>query len=206
MTDPLYTHLAILADRSASMQGIHTDMNGAIRKLLVDQSKEDGYCVVDITTFDAVVEFPYEHVRPDEVKKDIIEPRGRTALNDAIGMTIIRLGKYFAELDEENRPATVIFAIVTDGMENASREFTLSQVRDLIKIQTEKWNWTFMYLGANVDVDSVVHSYGLNPNMSMAYTATAASVGTASGGLSANIARVRKGKVDGFTDEERDNA
>ena len=87
MTDSNYTHLALIVDRSGSMITIANDMNGAIRQLLSDQAKEPGYIKVDITTFDTVIEHPYIEVRPDDVKQDVIIPRGATALNDAIGLS-----------------------------------------------------------------------------------------------------------------------
>lgn len=205
MTDSEYTHIAIIADRSGSMHGIHTDMNGAILELLANQAKEPGYCLVDVTTFDDKIERPFFNVRPDDVKGTLIEPRGSTALNDAMGRTIIALGERFKDMAEGDRPGKVIVVVVTDGMENASKEFSTKQIRSMIEEQTNQWGWTFMYLAANVDVDQVVGDYGFSPKMSSGYVATAGGVGKMSKGLHSNMSRVRAGDSSGWTDEERED-
>lgn len=204
MTDKDYTHIAIVADRSGSMQGIHTDMNGAITRLLQEQAKEPGYRLVDITTFDDKVEHPYTNVRPDDVKGEIIQPRGSTALNDALGYTIVELGVRFEAMAEEDRPSTVIIVVVTDGMENSSKEYTLAQVKALIEHQTENYGWTFMYLAANVDVETTSRAYGFDPNMAAGYVATASGVAHTSNALHSNMSRVANGVRTGWTDEERE--
>lgn len=206
MTNKDYTHIALVVDRSGSMQGIHTDMNGAILKLLADQAEQPGQCLVDIMTFDTEFEHPYFGAKPEDVKGDIIVPRGSTALNDAIGNTIARLGERFSLLDENARPGTVIVVIVTDGMENASREYTTEQVKRMVDEQTEKWNWVFMYLAANVDAFETGAGYGMKANMSSGYVASRSGVTNSYLAASSNITRVRGGDFSGFTEEERDAA
>lgn len=205
MTDSEYTHIAIVADRSGSMHGIHTDMNGAILELLEQQAKEPGFCLVDVTTFDDVVERPFFNVRPDDVKGEIIVPRGSTALNDAVGQTIVALGERFKDMAEGDRPGKVIFVVVTDGMENASREYSTADVKRMIEEQTNQWGWTFMYLAANVDVQKVAGDYGFSPKMSAGYVASAGGVGKMSKGLHSNMSRVRAGDSSGWTEDERED-
>jgi uncharacterized protein YegL len=206
MTDSEYTHIAIVADRSGSMHGIHTDMDGAIKELLATQAKEPGYILVDVVTFDTEVQFPYSDARPDDVKAQIIEPRGMTALNDAVGKTIVSLGEKLAAKAEEDRPAHVIVVVVTDGAENASREYTLEQVRALVQEQTDRWGWNFIYLAANVDAFGTAAGYGFNASNAMGYVPTAKGAKSGIRSASASISRTRSGLSGDFTEEERDGA
>jgi hypothetical protein len=206
MTDSSLTHLAIVADRSGSMNGIHTDMNGAIRQLLAEQAKLPGAVIVDITTFDTTVEFPFVGVRPDDVKVDVIVPRGSTALNDALGMSIVRLGERLAALDEDDRPGKVIFVVVTDGMENASREYSDAQVKALVTEQTEKWGWEFLYLAANVDAFATGRGYGFGHAQTISFAADSDGTQSVVAAASGYVTRSRSGLVADFTDEEREAA
>jgi uncharacterized protein YegL len=206
VTDKDYTHLAFVVDRSGSMNGIHTDMNGAITKMLSDQQGQPGYCLVDITTFDTIVERPYTNVRPDDVKGEIIVPRGGTALHDAIGLTVVALGERFAKMDEEDRPGQVILVVVTDGMENSSREWTGPQIKALVEEQTERWGWKFVYLAANVDAFATGAGMGIPKGSTIAFAAS--SVGTQSvyDSTSGLVSRMRSGGPSEYTQEEREEA
>ena len=206
MTDQDYTHIAIVVDRSGSMHGIHTDMDGAIKTLLADQAKEPGYVLVDVVTFDTVVEFPYTDARPDDVKGQLIVPRGMTALNDAVGKTIADLGAKLAAKDEDERPAHVIVVVVTDGMENSSREYTLAQVQKMVLEQQEKWGWNFLYLAANVDAFATGAGYGFAAGQTINYAATAGGTESVIATASASMTRTRSGLDGDFTDEEREAA
>jgi len=206
MTDPNLTLIAIVADRSGSMSQIARDMNGGITTLLAEQAKVPGTVIVDITTFDDVVEHPYEWTRPDDVKADIIVPRGRTALNDAVGATIVRLGERLAALPDDERPGKVVIVVVTDGAENASVEYTLEQVRALVTEQTERWGWEFIYLAANVDAFATGAGYGFAKGQTMSYAPTASGAGQSFAAASASITRSRFGQAADFTDAERHNA
>lgn len=212
MTDSQYTHIALVVDRSGSMHGIHTDMNGAILKLLADQAKEPGYALVDITTFDDVIEFPHVNSRLDDVKGEVIVPRGSTALLDAVGKTIVNLGERFAAMEEDERPGTVIFVIVTDGMENASREWTREQIKALVELQTQNYGWTFMYLAAGVDAfatgsgmgfarGQTISVAGSSDTWAASYAATSANMST----MRANASRGVKSAVD-YSDDQREAA
>lgn len=206
MTDPNLTRLVILADRSGSMQGIQSDMNGAIRQLLAEQAKEPGAILVDVVTFDTHVEHPYTGVRPDDIKSDIIVARGGTALNDALGEAIVRLGEELANTAEDDRPGHVIFVVVTDGEENSSREYTATQVKAMVEEQIDKWGWTFMYLAANVDAFLTGASYGFRPGQTISYAADRDGTQSVIATASAGVTRTRSGLATDFTDEEREAA
>jgi len=206
MTDANLTRLVILADRSGSMQIIQSDMNGAIRQLLADQAKEPGAILVDVVTFDTIVENPYTGVRPDDIKTDIIHARGGTALNDALGSTIARLGEELAELEEDDRPGHVIFVVVTDGEENSSREYTAPAVKAMVEEQQDKWGWTFLFLGANIDSFAVAGGYGIRPGSTINYAPTREGTQSVIATASAGVTRTRSGLATDFTEEEREAA
>lgn len=206
MTDPNLTLIVLVADRSGSMASIAADMNGGIRSMLAEQASQPGTCIVDIWTFDSTVEHPYDWVRPDDVKADVILPRGSTALNDATGTAIVSVGERLASLDEEDRPGKVIFVIVTDGMENSSREYSHEQVRTLVTTQTDSYGWEFLYLAANVDEFATGAQYGYSANQTLGYAATSGGAQSAVAVASAGITRSRLGGAADFTDAERQEA
>ncbi len=94
-------------------------------------------------------------------------PNGGTALLDTLGDAINDLGSYFKGMPEENLPGKVLFVILTDGQENASKFFTKSKIKDMISHQTLKYSWEFIYLGANQDAISEGSSYGILGTNSM---------------------------------------
>lgn len=212
MTDKDYTHLALIVDRSGSMSTIAKDMNGGITQLLSDQAKEPGYCVVDITTFDTLIEHPFEGVRPDDVKGDIILPRGGTALNDAIGVTIVTLGERFEKMPEDERPGLVIVVIVTDGEENSSREYTTEQAKALVERQQTEWGWKFIFLAANVDAFATAGGYGIAKGSTMNFAPSAAGVTNSYGSASRKMSETRVATASGldndvqFDEKDREEA
>lgn len=206
MTDQSYTHLALLVDRSGSMATIASDMNGGITQLLADQAKLPGTIRVDITTFDDKIEHPYQDVTPEQVTGPVLVPRGMTALNDALGQTIVTLGERFAALVEDDRPGTVIFVVVTDGAENASHEYTDQQVRALVLEQQERWNWQFIFLAANIDAFATGTHYGFSQAQTMQYAPTAHGAAQSFAAASAGVTRTRSGLDADFTQDERDAA
>jgi hypothetical protein len=98
--------------------------------------------------------------------------RGTTALLDAVGKTILDVGDRLFHTSEEERPGKVIFVITTDGQENASREFTYVSVKNLIERQQEKYNWEFIFLGANIDAAKEAGSIGIESNNAYTFEAS----------------------------------
>lgn len=207
MTDQNKTYLCIIADRSGSMQALAGDMNGAITALLEEQGKQPGELHVDVVRFDTDVETLYEDVRADDVKNAIIEPRGSTALNDALGITIVRLGEKFEAMSEDERPGHVLVVVVTDGYENASHEYTTSQVKALIEKQTNQFGWEFLYLATNVDAFETGDQYGFGRGQTIAFAASPDGAHSVVASASAYATRSRlSDDVTEFTDAERASA
>lgn len=203
MTDSNYTHLALILDRSGSMSSIARDMNGGIKTLLGEQAAQPGRIVVDVTLFDDKVERPYVGVSPADIEDHLIVPRGGTALLDAVGVTVTKLGEYFATLDESERPGNVVVIVVTDGEENSSREWSAEDVKTLVAKQESEFNWTFSYLAANVDAFATGGQYGFAAGQTMNYVPTAAGAAGVFASASAGITRSRLGGVADYTEDER---
>ena len=88
-------------------------------------------------------------------------PGGCTAMNDAIATTINKIGKWLSEMPEEDRPSKNLIVIMTDGEENSSKEYTLAKVQEMIKHQTEKYDWTFVYMGMDISNAKAANSLGI---------------------------------------------
>jgi len=132
MTDPTYTHLAFLLDRSGSMQSIRSDIEGGFDAFIAEQRGAAGRCTVTLAQFDTDYEVTYLDLPIDQVPPLDLRPRGRTALLDSIARLVNDTGAHLAALPEHERPGTVIVGIMTDGHENASREWTHPAVKALI--------------------------------------------------------------------------
>jgi hypothetical protein len=134
-------------------------------------------------------------------------PRGSTALLDAIGRTISDVRSLIEALEPNRRPGHIVFAVITDGMENASKEWSRLQVMDSVKARIDE-GWNFTFLGANQDAIQEGGSVGVAAGASLTYDASGAGTRAAMSGLSASIGRMRRGeaaKVE-FTDQERRQA
>lgn len=169
MTNPDLTHIEFVLDRSGSMHSIRTDIEGGFDAFIADQRTHPGQCTVSLAQFDNEYETVFTAMDVNEVPALNLVPRGSTAMLDAIGRSISALGSRLAALPEAERPGTVIFAIMTDGMENSSREFTHEGVKDLITTQEQTYNWQFLYMGADQDAIEVGASIGVPADRSLTY-------------------------------------
>jgi Mg-chelatase subunit ChlD len=201
------TLLVLVVDRSGSMESIRSDMEGGIKTLLEEQAREAGSCLVTLVQFDDVYELLAQGVPVAELEPYRLIPRGSTALLDAIGRTISDVRARIEALDPNRRPGHIVVAVVTDGMENASKAWNRLQVMDSVKARISE-GWDFSFLGANQDAIQEGGSVGVAAGASLTYDASAAGTRSAMSGLSASIGRVRRGetaKVE-YTDQERRQA
>lgn len=213
MTDNNYTHIAVVLDRSGSMASIKSDMDGAFNSLIEDQRKVEGRATVSLVQFDDTVETVYSFLHLSEVPKLDLQPRGLTALLDALGRTINETGVALRDMPEATRPGKVIFVVITDGLENRSREFTRDTVRRLIERQRSEFSWEFLYLGANQNAIQEGAKYGFLADQSIAYAAsshgTQSVVGSTSGLLKSYRGATAQGIATagiGYSDEDRQDA
>lgn len=156
------TEIICLLDRSGSMSSIKDDMEGGFNEFIRKQRKETvDDCVVSLYQFDDDYDVVYEGKALGYVPNLRLEPRNCTALLDAIGKTINNAGHRFNVMREDNRPGKIIFVVITDGLENASKEFTRAKIMDMIKHQRENYNWQFVFIGANQDSIQTGNAYGM---------------------------------------------
>jgi hypothetical protein len=132
MTDSALTHVYVLLDRSGSMSSIADDTIGGFAAFVREQQAVAGRCRLSLAQFDDVYERVYAAVDIAEVPPLRLQPRGRTALHDAMVRLIGEAGAELAALPEEERPGTVLVAVLTDGHENASREASGAAVKALV--------------------------------------------------------------------------
>lgn len=172
-----YSHITMVIDRSGSMKSIRQATEESINGFINAQREVKGTATFTLLKFDYDFDFVYQMRPLDKVGSNFqLEPRGSTALLDAIGIAIIDTGKALAALAESERPDSVICVIVTDGEENASREFSVTQIKKMIEEQTQKYNWTFLFLGANQDAILTANEFGIGQGNAITFNASAKGV------------------------------
>ena len=132
------TELVFILDRSGSMSGLESDTIGGYNSLLKKQKKEDGECIITTVLFDDKYELLHDRINirgvaPITEREYFV--RGMTALLDAIGRTINKIVNAQMHTTEDQRPEKTMLVIITDGMENASREYGYDKVRKMIEYQ-----------------------------------------------------------------------
>lgn len=192
------TEIVFILDRSGSMSGLESDTIGGFNSMIAKQQKEEGEAIVSTVLFDDETDVIHDRVAIGDVKKLTEEDyyvRGCTALLDAVGGAIHHIGNVHKYAREEDRPAKTLFVITTDGLENASRHYSFKDVKKLIKRQQEKYNWEFLFLGANIDAIEVAGNMGISRDRAANYNCD--EVGTALNYqvLEAAVTRVRKCKA-----------
>ena len=192
------TEIVFILDRSGSMSGLESDTIGGFNSMIAKQQKEEGEAIVSTVLFDDETDVIHDRVAISEVKKLTEEDyyvRGCTALLDAVGGAIHHIGNVHKYAREEDRPAKTLFVITTEGLENSSRHYSFKDVKKLIKRQKEKYNWEFLFLGANIDAIEVAGNMGISRDRAANYNCD--EVGTALNYqvLEAAVTRVRKCKA-----------
>ncbi|WP_034759504.1 vWA domain-containing protein [Rossellomorea vietnamensis] len=173
-----YTEIIFLLDRSGSMCGLEQETIGGYNSFIEKQRKLSGQTLVTTVLFDDKVEQLWSGVEAGKVEltREEYFVRGCTALMDAVGKTIIEVGNRLSRMAEGQRPGKVIFVITTDGMENASVEFSASQVKDLINQQQQGYNWEFIFLGANIDAAEEAMNIGIDKGSAYQFEASSKGV------------------------------
>lgn len=168
------TEIVFILDRSGSMAGLEEDTIGGFNSMLEKQKKIEGEALVSTVLFDDRFEVLHQRVPLVNVKSMTSEDyfvRGTTALLDAIGRGITKIGNVQKYSSEELKAEKVIFVIITDGMENASREYSAEKVKEMVEKQKEKYGWEFIFLGANIDAVETARSFGINKDRAANYHA-----------------------------------
>ena len=166
------TELVFILDKSGSMSGLEKDTIGGFNSLLDQQRKVDGECVITTVLFDNRYELLHDRidiraVHPITGKEYFVG--GSTALLDAIGKTIHKIGAVQKNTTEDYRAEKVMFVIITDGEENASRNYSSMQIREMIQRQKERYGWEFIFLGANIDAVETAGRFGIDADRAVDY-------------------------------------
>ena len=174
------TELVFILDRSGSMNGLEQDTIGGFNSMLKKQRLESSEAYVTTVLFDNRVEFLHDRLPmqqvPSMTEKDYTV-RGSTALLDAVGSTIKHIARIHKYAHPDHKPTSTLFVIITDGMENASRQYTYDKVKEMITHEQEKYGWEFLFLGANIDAAAEGARFGIPADHSVTYKCDA--VGTA---------------------------
>lgn len=161
----LKTELVFILDRSGSMCGLEKDTIGGFNSMLNKQKKEEGEAYITTVLFDDNFDVLHNRIAIKDVnnltEKDYYV-RGTTALLDAIGKTINKVKHTQKLLPEKDKADKVIFVITTDGMENASCEFSSNKIKKLVTEQQEFFDWEFIFLGANIDAINTAKAFGIH--------------------------------------------
>ena len=189
--------VVFILDRSGSMGGLESDTIGGFNSMLEKQRKIEGKAFITTVLFDDQYELLHDRVNIAKVN-NITEKeyfvRGSTALLDAIGKTIAKEKAIQDTLGKNQKADKVLFVIITDGLENASKEYNSSTVKKLIETQKEKYGWEFLFLGASIDAIETANTIGISAERAVNYKSD--SIGTKKNydTLNKAVEEVRSGK------------
>ena len=168
------TELVFILDRSGSMAGLEKDTIGGFNAMIEKQKAEAGEAYISTVLFDNYSEVIHDRVDIQKLapmtRKDYYV-RGCTALLDAVGGAIHHIGNVHKYAREEDRPERTLFVITTDGMENASRQYSYQRLKAMIERQKEKYGWEFIFLGANIDAAKEAARFGIDKDRAANYHA-----------------------------------
>ena len=167
-----FTELVFILDKSGSMAGLESDTIGGFNAMLKKQKALDGQCRITTVLFDNHYQLLHDRIDIQAVSpmtEKEYQVGGCTALLDAIGRTIQKLVHVQRSTAEEFRAENVMFVIITDGAENASREYSAAKVKEMIKHQREKYSWEFVFLGANIDAVETAGRFGIAEDRAVDY-------------------------------------
>lgn len=191
------TDITVLLDRSGSMQSIADDTIGGFNAFLAEQKAQPGDATLSLVQFDSegydvVIDAKPLADAPNLTTKTF-QPRASTPLLDAMGRVITDAGARFKAMAEGERPENVVVVVITDGHENASREFTAERIKAMVTHQTDVYKWSFIYLGANQDAILVARYMGITMDSAATYTADPHGTRAAYAGASAMLMQARRG-------------
>ena len=188
------TEIAYILDRSGSMHDMVEPAIAGFNRFLKEQQDAPAEARLTLVLFDDEYLVPHQSVPIDEVSgldTTTYVPRSMTALFDAIGRTIVDLGKKLDALPQSERPGQVIVAIFTDGLENASTDYDLPKISEMIRHQQDTYKWTFLFLGANQDAIATAGRMGIDRKNSSTVHYSCKGVRSSSASISRKMSALR---------------
>lgn len=203
-----FTRIAVILDRSGSMQVVRDATIEGFNEFVKGQKAEPGDATLKLVQFNTDYEEVFDKPiqKAHKLSRESFQPIGGTALLDAQGRTIDELGKELAALPEHERPSKVIVVTITDGEENSSLNYTRAQVAEMIEHQREVYGWDFVFLGANQDAVKVAATMNIPVYSAMSYSASNLGTQNMMAAVSNYVGVSRSMKSAAFTDEERGQA
>lgn len=186
------THIAVVLDRSGSMESMKREIIGGFNNFIKEQKEVPGTATMTLVQFDDQID-RLASFKPlgdmQELNDSTYQPRGCTKLYDAIGLTVNSVKDEIAK--SEAKPDKVLVVILTDGMENASQEYETDSIKSLLEAQ-QKEGWEFTFIGANQDAILTARGIGLaNAASNLTYAATPKGAMNMMASLSATTASFR---------------
>ena len=185
------SEIIFILDRSGSMYNLVDDVVGGFNSFIDEQKKDPENSFFTLVTFSDTYDISLDTVPISEVstmKQSDYRPGGNTALNDAIGHILQKKIASYSTMDDS--PKRVVVAIMTDGHENASKEFNASKIKEMVNDLTAK-EWTFMFLAANIDAFATGSSYGFQTTNTVSFAASSKDVNTNFRSISRSYAKSR---------------
>ncbi len=198
--DQSLMELVFILDRSGSMSGKESDTIGGFNSLIEKQKGEEGDALVTVVLFDDQYEILYDRMSLKTIPKMTTKEyyvRGSTALLDAVGKTINNTKAIQDGTEEAARPGKTLFVIITDGLENASREYRADVVKNLVETRKKDDDWEFLFIGANIDSVAEASKIGIDANRAAGFATTEESMESVydTVGCVVKTARRSKGKM-----------
>ncbi len=189
------TEMVFILDRSGSMGGLESDTIGGFNSMIKEQKGKKGEAYVTTILFDNKVEtlhnrLPIKKVKPITEKDYFV--RGTTALLDAVGSAVAKVDAARKDMAKKDIPAHTVFVITTDGLENASREYTAKAVKSVIE-KHKKEGWEFVFIGANMDAVEAAGRIGIDRENAVNYVNDGTGIKNVYGGVSKKLEATRNG-------------
>lgn len=202
------TDITMIIDRSGSMYSCQVEAESGVNLFIDEQKKSNDKSLFTLIQFNNDCQTVHSGIKMKDVPPFSLRPGGMTAMLDAVGLAISEAKDRIEKMPKKKRPNLVIMAILTDGEENCSSEYTLDQINKLIVDARDNLNWQFTFLGANQDAFETSYKMGISASATSNY-----SVGNsvdAFSSMSASILRTSKSVMSGkridmsYTKDERD--
>lgn len=190
------TELVFILDMSGSMEGLTADTIGGFNSMIEKQREQEGEVLVSTVVFNSDSRVIHDRVplgNVERLTREDYSPQGCTALLDAVGGAIHHIGNIHKYARPEDVPDKTLFVITTDGMENSSRFYDIKKVKSMIERQQKKYNWEFLFLGANIDAAETAGSMGIDRRNAVDYCADSKGSGKLFRAVGCAVAYARSG-------------